>query len=143
MRELKFRAWDVRKKRMLPWKQLHLSPVMNDPNSTVVYHRHRETWQANGDLVPLQFTGLRDKSGKEIYEGDVLRSRENDEVWRVDDITPAHRHSHVTNIGYFYNKKFHSRMASAAYDNHDDWMSWPEMYTVIGNVYENLEFTPN
>lgn len=85
----------------------------------------------------MQFTGLHDKTGKEIYESDILRSRENYEVFRVDPIFPVYRHTHITNIGYFSGKKYHTRVHSAAYDNLDDWMSWPEMYEVIGNIYEN------
>lgn len=92
-----------------------------------------------GPVSLMQYTGLTDKKGKEVYEGDILRSRENDEVYRVDEIVPLHRHTHITNIGYYSGKKYHSRVASAAYNNLDDWMSWPEMYEVIGNIFENPE----
>ncbi len=87
------------------------------------------------------FTGLFDKSGKEIYEGDLLRSIDHDELYRVDDMLPAHQHSHVTNIGYFMDGKYNPRSVGSQDDNHDDWMSWPEMYEIIGNVYENPDLT--
>lgn len=88
----------------------------------------------------VRYTGLLDRNGKEIYEGDILRSKENDEVYRVDDIIPLHRHTHVTNIGYFSGKKYELRENPAGqYDNQDDWMSWPEMYEIIGNIYENRD----
>lgn len=87
----------------------------------------------------MQFTGLLDKNGKEIYEGDVLFRREDDEYYRVDSMFPVHRHTHVTNIGYRNTDGgFVLRDNPAGQiDNMDDWMSWPEMYEVIGNIYEN------
>lgn len=91
------------------------------------------------NLHLMQFTGLLDKNGKEIYEGDVFRY--NDEAYKVDDMIPVHRHTHVTNIGYFdrSDKYFYRDHPAGQYDNGDDWMSWPEMYEVIGNIYEHPE----
>ena len=44
---------------------------------------------------------------------------------------------YITNIGYFTDTTYCTRVPAGAYDNLDDWMSWPEMYEVIGNIYEN------
>lgn len=87
-----------------------------------------------------QYTGLKDRNGKEIYEGDVLRYLE--EAYRVDEIVPVHRDSHVTNIGFWSGRKYFHRTPASAYDNQDDWMSWPDMYEVIGNIYENPDLLP-
>ena len=55
MREIKFRAWDG--EGFYKWEHLRLvSPV---------------EW--GNDLILQQFTGLYDKNGKEIYEGDILK----------------------------------------------------------------------
>ena len=51
-RLIKFRAWNEEKKQMLPVYKLDWS----------------EYWPEN----LMQFTGLLDKNGKEIYEGDIL-----------------------------------------------------------------------
>lgn len=67
MREIKFRAWDGA--RMLT----------NCPNLMLDTSYGTPYWQFGfeepkpmADTILMQFTGLHDKSGKEIYEGDIV-----------------------------------------------------------------------
>lgn len=76
MRELKFRAWDIKNNRYVGVHRLILDQFGAIDYADVVY---------NGKLYKLypseviieQYTGLKDKNGKEIYEGDVLESTWN------------------------------------------------------------------
>jgi len=63
MREIKFRAWDKGKKYWMDWE-----PSTRDNGffweQVVVFSQFYELFQ---------FTGLKDKHGKEIFEGDIVR----------------------------------------------------------------------
>ena len=69
MREIKFRAWNKNTKKMVcPHKltPLALHPDCLDLDGVFIpFH---------DDYILMQFTGLPDKSGKEIYEGDIVRN---------------------------------------------------------------------
>ena len=62
-REIKFRAWDKENKIML--NEFTLQEIADEENgfSQTQMKRH----------IYMQFTGLKDKTGKEIFEGDIVR----------------------------------------------------------------------
>jgi len=63
MREIKFRAWDKKKKIMLYFS---LKTLSND------YELSESVFDSWNNAITMQFTGLKDKDGKEIYEGDIM-----------------------------------------------------------------------
>ncbi len=72
MREIKFRAWDDSAKRMMTNPEELHSNTFNETDNGF----HCGYIGDDGDWVAchlMQFTGLRDKNGVEICEGDILR----------------------------------------------------------------------
>ena len=132
MREIKFRAWDKAKHRMLGVDQLAFGPngelesiygfgrdFSNDPEALM-----GEKPDLN-DAELMQYTGLHDKNGRSIYEGDVL-----DIGLRNQDGKPV-----VAPVSY------EAYLAGYALDNegHGIWQRLDVDGEVIGNIFENPE----
>ena len=110
MREIKFRAWDKVHKRWI-WR----------PRWKLCYN------DINAELI--QYTGLHDKNGKEIYEGDILKMcPEGDQFGK-----PFYR---ICVVKYFPPKFMPTHK-----DKHVAWSlaNRLDFTEVIGNIYENPE----
>ena len=70
MREIKFRAWDKQQKKMV------IPDIITNFNEKLNYGTlaYDESYCWNSAIL-MQYTGLKDKNGKEIYEGDILLSK--------------------------------------------------------------------
>lgn len=69
MREIKFRAWDILEKRMRKVVSLHWQ---GDKLVSAKLEGENEPIPIEGRLVIEQSTGLKDRNGTEICEGDIL-----------------------------------------------------------------------
>jgi len=113
MRPIKFRAWgyvEINKLGMFNW-------------GTSKWQISK--WIADGErgVAIMQYTGLKDKNGKEIYEGDVLK-------W---DSTGSGDENFIDVISWDNGK--------SAFMSGEDFLYFEELseIEVIGNIYENPE----
>jgi hypothetical protein len=114
MREIKFRAWLEQDGGEMLYQDANTSSAMNGLAAFV-----HNVGQARGYTPKvMQYTGLKDRNGKEIYEGDVI----------TDPYSP-----HNTIVMENTPKQWHDLIEYNAY--HDI----PHLSEVIGNIYENPE----
>jgi len=129
----RFRAWDVLAEKMIDEIQM-ISFVRKEiigkfsDGSTSVPLKFED--ERNGeDVILMQSTGLKDKSGKEIFDGDVLACKTDDEVINLN-IFWDEEHA----LFMFESKKYNEQepLAELVEDN-----IYP--FEIIGNIYDNPE----
>jgi len=126
MREIKFRAWLKEDKKMVNVE------TMDFTDKSIQYLKKSEIINAyilrreSDDVELMQYTGLKDKNGKEIYEGDIV-------LIKLDETSTWHK----TVVGFkkgafiasLIDGEDYIYIFNRGFDNND--------FEVIGNIYEN------
>ena len=131
MRDIKFRLWNNIQDKMLPHNRIDFDFIF-DGNE-------------HNDFNLMQFTGLTDKNGKEIYEGDIVRILYTDWGSKPQGDTRT-LEQYLIDIAHIGKIEYHAPSFFVMIKNrYDEWSENTTNYgkygyiEVIGNIYQNPE----
>jgi len=132
MREIKFRAWNRIEKRMesvnsirfFMYQYTQVSTRYHDVKSGKSVDNQSVYGHEDGgdNIILMQYTGLKDKNGKEIYEGDIFHLGDRNILYVVEwhdcGLMGRQCRTHESYVGLTY---------------------WQDRIEVIGNIHDNPE----
>ncbi|GED14833.1 YopX family protein [Aneurinibacillus migulanus] len=122
MREIKFRAWDKQEKEMFMPDTENNNEIFFAGFVNGVLRCSESQYDEDDDFILMQYTGLKDKNGKDIYEGDLVNNEDNETAVIIYE------------TGSFLLQYPDSPLDfDSLFDFQDDRLE------IIGNIYQNPE----
>lgn len=126
-REIKFRIWDkigkIYRGNLYKYLINAHTGELEVWSFSDLYDEWYNTHEGDEHLIVQQYTGLKDKNGAEIYEGDIVQIVEKDET-RIYDIVFSH--------GYF-------GLNRGPKSKHALMYPYTDVFEIIGNIMQNSE----
>ena len=110
MREIKFRAWDIEHKKMM---------YSGKKREEFFFHIEESDGALREWARLMQFTGLKDKKGKEIYEGDIVKFQQ--QLFEIKLWNGSYCLWKIDRVAWY----FHQVLGRD--------------FEIVGNIYENPE----
>ena len=146
MRELKFKAWDRKQKKMFPIQRMEWNKISNELVHLSGVDIHDKDSDHEGDVyyggsakkltgtpaqlryVPLQYTGWKDDTDTEVYESDLIMDMITAKIYEIlwDETGSG--------FGFADGEQFVD-----LYDFEDICSNG---YRIVGNIYENPDLLP-
>jgi uncharacterized phage protein (TIGR01671 family) len=124
MREIKFRAWDKTNN-----KWCETSPSVGWVLNTDTHETGIQFYGlTDGNIELMQYTGLKDKNGKEIYEKDIVKRGKDVQVVSFDEFCFDGYYT-ITGFG----------IGTPTAESYSFGIDVAKEWEVIGNLYENSE----
>ena len=144
MRKIKFRAWSNYSKSFIEDDEYLIG--LDGKFYRMDFDAGISGWEEGGliwneleNITLIQFTGLHDKNGKEIYEGDLMRYYKPNSYAKGEDILEVRWHEQEGAFKYWclrmkdWECAFQKKLYNVGNNKSGAWCE------VIGNIYENPE----
>ena len=150
MREIKFRVWDEKHKRLFIVKQPYHLQLQQDSKGKISWKiidcelgcQNISSWDKDSKNILMQYTGLKDKNGKDIYEGDIIAipSGWNYSSGLEENVKQGkNRYQYLLGVVVFGKGMFRFNSEIEAIDKAYQHYFYEESGIMVGNIYKNKE----
>ena len=137
MENIKFRVFDPESKKIeqvgaLDWDHTCNSIITCNTTTQKLYNGYHKSF----DFILMQYTNLKDRTGKEIYEGDVVRIGYTRDNYVFDNIGYVY---YSIDRAMFYIAELRKEQFNIGSITKNTINGKDKIFEIIGNIYQNPE----